>query len=267
MYGFEEHTTAGAERTGLGRYMTSFSPLWNVPDSEIRLTEKEVHVWRAPLEAANLAYSTLQEVLSIDEREQARRFAFEKDRRRWIMARGVLRMLLSRYLLVDARELQFSANSYGKPAIAFPEREERLQFNVAHSVDLALYAFGYDQHVGIDVEYMREDVECEKLARSHFSPREYATLQALPAQVQQEAFFLCWSRKEAYLKAKGKGLSIPLAHFDVSLIPGEPAALLASREDPDAPERWLLYDLAPGVNYAGALAVEGIDRQISCWQW
>src|SRR5450759_561217 len=97
MYGFEEHTTAGAERTGLGRYMTSFSPLWNVPDSEIRLTEKEVHVWRAPLEVANLAYSTLQEVLSIDEREQARRFAFEKDRRRWIMVRGVLRMLLSRY--------------------------------------------------------------------------------------------------------------------------------------------------------------------------
>ena len=101
----------------------------------------------------------------------------------------------------------------------------------------------------------------------NFSAREYATLQTLPTQLQQEAFFLCWTRKEAYLKAKGKGLSIPLTTFDVSVIPGEPAALLSSQEDVNAPGRWLLFDLAPGVNYAGALAVDGVGKKISYCDW
>jgi 4'-phosphopantetheinyl transferase len=247
--------------------MTSFNPFWNVPDKEMKLSENEVHVWRASLEVTNHEYSTMRGVLSAEEREHALRFAFEKDRRRWVVAHGVLRMLLSSYLLIDPANLRFSSNPYGKPSVAPPPGEDRLQFNMAHSVDLALYAFSYGQRIGIDVEYMRKNVEYEQLARSYFSPREYTTLKTLPPPVQHEAFYLCWSRKEAYLKGIGKGLSISLATFDVSLVPGEPAALLASQEDSDAPGIWLLYDLAPGVNYAGALAVEGISKQISCWDW
>ena len=247
--------------------MTSFNLFWNVPDEELELSENEVHVWRASLQVSNHEYSMMQRVLSDNEHAHALRFAFEKDRRRWVIAHGVLRRLLSRYLLVETGYIQFSSNPYGKPAVSSPPRGERLHFNMAHSVDLALYAFSYNQPVGIDVEYMREDVEFEPLARSYFSAREYATLQTLPTQLQQEAFFLCWTRKEAYLKAKGKGLSIPLTTFDVSLIPGEPAALLSSQEDVNAPGRWLLFDLAPGVNYAGALAVDGVGKKISCWDW
>lgn len=240
---------------------------WSVPDKEMRLIEKEVHVWRASLQVLDHEYASMQEVLSEDERAFALRFAFEKDRRRWVVAHGVLRILLSRYLVVDSGNLQFSSNPFGKPAVAFPLNAEHLQFNMAHSADLALFAFTYDHCVGIDVESMRNDIAYEQLARSYFSPREYATLQTLPPQLQLEAFYLCWTRKEAYIKAKGKGLSISLATFDVSLVPGESAALLASQEDTGASACWSLFDLAPAANYAGALAVEGIGMQISCWNW
>ena len=213
--------------------MVSFNIFWNVPEKDVSLSENEVHVWRASLQVSNHEYSMMQSVLSDNEHAHALRFAFEKDRRRWVIAHGVLRRLLSRYLLVETGDIQFSSNPYGKPAVSSPPRGERLHFNMAHSVDLALYAFSYNQQVGIE----------------------------------QEAFFLCWTRKEAYLKAKGKGLSIPLTTFDVSVIPGEPAALLSSQEDVNAPGRWLLFDLAPGVNYAGALAVDGVGKKISYCDW
>ena len=247
--------------------MVSFNTFWNVPEKDLSLSENEVHVWRASLQVSDHEYSMMQRVLPDNEHAHALRFAFEMDRRRWVVAHGVLRRLLSRYLLVEPGDIQFSSNPYGKPAVSSPPGGERLHFNMAHSADLALYAFSYNQQIGIDVEYVRQDIEFEPLARSYFSPREYATLQTLPTQLQQEAFFLCWTRKEAYLKAKGKGLSISLTTFDVSLIPGEPAALLACIEDANAPGRWLLFDLTPGVNYAGALAVEGVGEQISYWDW
>ncbi len=247
--------------------MTDFNPFWKVPDKDLELSENEVHVWRASLQVSDNEYTTMQKLLSEDEHAHALRFVFEKDRRRWVVAHGLLRRLLSRYLLVNPGDLQFSFNPFGKPAIAHPQSGARLQFNMAHSADLVLYAFSFDQQVGIDVEYRRKDVGYMQLAHSYFSPREYTKLMSLPHQLQQEAFFLCWTRKEAYIKAKGKGLSIPLATFDVSLIPGEPAALLSSIEDENAANRWLLCDLDPGFNYAGALAVEEVGKQISCWAW
>ncbi len=247
--------------------MTDPQQLWPLPPQHITLSENEVHAWKVPLVAAEDEYSALQQVLSTDERERARRFYFEKDRRRWTIAHGVLRILLAHYLNKGTHELQFVTNDYGKPALAPALTGTELQFNISHSAELALCAFTYKRQIGIDVEYMRLDIDWEPLARSHFSPSEYAALQALPAARRAEAFFLCWSRKEAYIKAKGKGLSIPLDQFDVSLAAGEPTALLGSREDAQAITHWSLRALEPGDGYAGALMVEGFDWNLQCWHY
>ncbi len=150
---------------GMMRTMTGILPNWNTPHKQLMLSEKEVHVWKAPLRVSESEYSKMQAILSAEERERALRFVFETDRRKWVVAHGVLRILLSRYLLVETGVIRFSSNPFGKPAVSSPAGGERLHFNMAHSVDLALYAFSYDQQVGIDVEYMRDDIEFESLAR------------------------------------------------------------------------------------------------------
>ncbi|MBA2394043.1 MAG: 4'-phosphopantetheinyl transferase superfamily protein [Ktedonobacteraceae bacterium] len=247
--------------------MTDSHQIWQVPPQQITLSPAEVHVWKAPLTAPEHEYTALQQVLSPDERERAARFYFEKHRRSWTIAHGVLRTLLARYLNTSTHKLHFVANKYGKPALAAPFAETGLQFNLSHSAELALYAFTYQRQIGVDVEYMRQNVECDLLAQSHFSAAEYRALQTLPASLQTKAFFLCWARKESYIKAKGIGLSLPLTQFDVSLIPDEPAKLLDSREEPQATTHWSLNALEPGNDYAGALTVEGFDWHLHCWQW
>jgi 4'-phosphopantetheinyl transferase len=137
-----------------------------------------------------------------------------------------------------------------------------LHFNLSHSGKIALYAFAYERKVGVDVEYVRGSLDNEELAAHYFSTYECSVLHSLPASLREEAFYTCWTRKEAYIKALGIGLSQPLDEFDVSLTPSEPAALLADRSDPEAPECWSLQTLAPEDRYVGALVVEG-----SCWQW
>src|SRR5438876_3935723 len=240
---------------------------WQVPLQPVTLLNNEIHIWKVPLVASEQAYSEFQQILSPDGRARANRFYFEKDRRRWTIAHGVLRILLAHYLNTDTHNIQLVTNDYGKPALAPLLAGTDLQFNLSHSAELALFAFTYHRQIGVDVEYMRTDIECELLALSQFSPSEYATLQALPLSLRTEAFFLCWSRKESYIKAKGRGLSLPLDQFDVSLIPGKPAALLGSREEAQATTHWSLHALEPGDGYAGALTVEGFDGNIHCWQW
>jgi 4'-phosphopantetheinyl transferase len=240
---------------------------WNIPRENVPLAINEVHVWRTSLEKPLNAIHHLQSTLSPKECERAERFHFAKDRRHWIVARGILRLLLGRYLNVAASELQFVINEYGKPALAHLPQGTHVHFNLSHSGELALFAFAYDRQVGIDVEYKRSDVDYEGIARISFSSIEQAVLRSLPNEVMQEAFYNCWTRKEAYIKALGKGLSHPLDQFDVSLTPGEPPALLADRLAPRAPALWSLSALAPGVHYAAALVVEGAGQQLTCWQW
>lgn len=240
---------------------------WKIPSEKIILFENEVHVWKASLKDPPDTISSLQSVLSGDEVKRAGQFFFEKDRLHWIIAHGILRLLLGYYLDVDPREVIFVTNEYGKPSIAYPKDGMRLHFNISHSCDIALYAFTSDRDVGIDVEFMRAQIDFEKLADHYFSPNECAALMALPPMLREEAFFLCWTRKEAYIKARGRGLSIPLDQFDVSLTPGEAARLLDSREDPQAPANWSLHVLMPGEQYAGAVCVEGSGWHLSRWQW
>lgn len=240
---------------------------WAAPPTNLVLTENEVHAWRASLQQPVSIIQHLQQFLSVEEVTKAGRFYFEKDRHHSIVARGLLRVLVGRYLQVEPGQLTFCYNAYGKPALDLPFAESGLHFNLSHSHELALYAFTYTRHIGIDVEYMRTNVAFEQVARHSFSPNEQAMLLSLPEAVRLQAFYNCWTRKEAYIKARGKGLSLPLHLFDVSLIPGEPVQLLSSREDPQETTRWSLQELMPGADYAGALVVEGSGWNLGSWEW
>ncbi len=241
--------------------------IWSLPPNNVRLSANEVHVWRASLQQPATTIHTLEQMLAGEERARAARYLFEKDRSRFIVARGVLRILLGRYLETEPGQVQFSSHPYGKSALAFPTREPPLKFNVSHSHDFALYAFAYAREVGIDIEYMRAGIDYEQLARVCFSPFERAVLQSLPLDMKQQAFFNCWTRKEAYIKARGMGLSLALDLFDVSMKPGEPAVLLNSREDPRETTRWEFRELPASPGYVSALAVEGHEWHLRCWQW
>jgi len=240
---------------------------WLPPPADLTLSSNDVHVWRATLDQPVTRVQQLAQTLSDDERMRAERFHFEQDRKRFIVSHGILRTILSCYVGIEPSRLQFCYRSQGKPYLTQRFDGGTLRFNLAHSHELALYAFTRGREIGIDLERVRAEVACEQIAARFFSPRESATLRALPATVKQKAFFTCWTRKEAYIKARGEGLSLPLDQFDVSLAPGEPAALLNMRGGPMESSRWSLQELILGPGYVAALAVEGHGWRLACWEW
>ncbi len=231
------------------------------------LSIEEVHVWSAELDQTVSRVDNLQQTLDRSERARAERFCFRRDRNHFIVAHGLSRVILSRYLNIEPGDLRFCYNPYGKPTLAKEFEGDRLRFNLSHSHSLVLYAVTRAREIGIDIEYVRPDLAYEQIAERFFSPREVAALHTVPINHQLKAFFNCWTRKEAYIKARGEGLSLPLDRFAVSLAPEEPAALLNIVGDPHETSRWSLreLDLAPG--YVAALAVEGHDWRLKCWQW
>jgi 4'-phosphopantetheinyl transferase len=239
---------------------------WLSPPATLHLEENEIHVWRVSLGQAEHVISQLWPILAADEQSKAERFRFPLDRAHYIVARGSLRGILSRYLLLEPREMRFSYNSYGKPALDPAFHSEILHFNLSHAQGLALYAFASSRQVGIDIEGLRTDFPWAEVAERFFSPQEHRALHALPADMRYQAFFNCWTRKEAYLKARGDGLGHPLDRFSVSLRPGEPAELLYS-EVPGEAARWSLQELWPGPGYVAALAFEGHSWHVTCRQW
>jgi 4'-phosphopantetheinyl transferase len=247
--------------------MTSPDHIWHSPPGGLTLSSTEVHVWRTALDPAASCVERLRCNLSADELQRAVRFHFPRDRRRFTVARGVLRDILGRYLGVPPSELVFRYSTYGKPALVADVDDGRVCFNVSHSHEMALLAITCGREVGVDIEFLGREIRGEEIAERFFSPRERATLRALPQEVKHQAFFNCWTRKEAYIKAHGEGLSLPLDQFDVSLAPGEPAALLETRSDPQDAWRWSMQALTPGAGYVAALAVEGQGWQLTCWQW
>lgn len=240
---------------------------WNNPPKDRKLGSNEIHVWRVFLAQTVSRLQSLQETLCTDERTKAERFYFEKDRRQFIVSRGALRAILSRELDIHPRDLRFGYNPYGKPFLIPEQGGDRLRFNVSHSHGLALIAITKNRDIGIDIEHIRGDFSYLPIAESFFSPLENAVLRSLPLHLQHKAFFTCWTRKEAYIKAVGKGLSIPLDRFDVSLAPGEPAQLLNFPENPEEVSRWSLIELIPGFDMVGTVAVEGEIGKLICWQW
>jgi len=240
---------------------------WPPPPSELVLLDNEVHVWRADLETVAARLRSLQDILSPDEQAKADCFHFSKDRECFIAARGLLRVILSRYLGLEPGQLRFSYSGHGKPALTNALGQDILNFNMSHSHQLALYGFTRGRKIGIDLERINTDFACEEIAERFFSPRERAVLRTLSPELKHEAFFNGWTRKEAYIKAMGQGLAFPLHRFEVSLVPGEPAALLNVEGDSAETSRWSLRELEPDSDYAAALAVEGHNWQLKCWQW
>src|ERR1700738_3040122 len=194
----------------------------NFPTADYCLVPDEVHVWRALLDQPRSSLSLFTQVLSANERARAERFYFDADRRRAIIARGLSRLLLGHYLGRPAHQIEFKYNAFGKPALA--DADCPLQFNVSHSGDVILVATAIDRVLGVDVERIKQDMANAEIAARYFSPCEYRTLLALPPEIRGEAFFACWTRKEAYLKARGDGLSLPLDRFDVALAPARAPA-------------------------------------------
>jgi len=241
---------------------------WQIPpESNFELSSHEVHVWRIALEQDEGVFEKLFASFSHDERQRAEQFKFEKLKKRYIVARGALRDILSRYADLAAEAIAFEYEAHGKPKLAEAMNQNQLCFNLSHAENLALLAVSRGHLIGVDVEFVRALDDAEKIAQRFFSPLESSIFCALPEEQKPAAFFNCWTRKEAFIKALGEGLSHPLHRFDVSFIDGEPAALLSTRPDPQEASKWTLLALAPGQNYVGALAVEGGSLELACWQW
>jgi 4'-phosphopantetheinyl transferase len=240
---------------------------WLAPPELILLKNNEVHVWRASLEMTPYQVKTLEQLLSADEMDKAERFHFQKDRDHFIAARGILRSILGRYLKMNPDKLKIYYGPYGKPALDEKTHGKSLRFNASHSHGLALFSFALDREIGVDLEYIRSDLSDGNIAAQFFSQREAVALNALPENVRQKAFFTLWTRKEAYLKAQGRGLSGDLKQLEVFPSLGYPSEFPEINGSSQEESPWLLMDLAVLPEYAAALAVEGHDLQFKFWQW
>ena len=227
---------------------------WRPESTPLTLAEDETHVWRAKIELASEGLGPLGELLTPDERARAERFRFDRDRQAFRTRRGILRALIGRYLGGGPFTERFALNAYGMPLLPAPHSS--LHFNLSHSAGMVLFAFTRGRRVGVDIEAIRPSADTVQIAETFFSRAEREALAALPSHQQCAAFFACWARKEAYIKALGIGLSLPLDSFDVCLSPSQPAALLASRLDPSGVASWHMDALEAGPGYAAALVVE-----------
>ena len=247
--------------------MLSLHPMWPLPPSGWALAASDVHVWLASLDQTAAYVEQLAETLTADERTRVARFYFERDRHDFIVARGLLRTILAHYLNTAPRDIRFHLGHAGKPSIQPAPQPPGIRFNLSHSGRLVLYAIARQWEVGVDIEYMSPLRDLESIAAHVFSRREQAVLHALPEEVKRQAFYACWTRKEAYIKANGDGLARGLDQFDVSLAPGEAAQLVNVEWDPGEASRWSLQDLPLIPGYAAALAIEGKEWRLSCWEW
>nr|VFK39837.1 MAG: 4'-phosphopantetheinyl transferase [Candidatus Kentron sp. SD]VFK45289.1 MAG: 4'-phosphopantetheinyl transferase [Candidatus Kentron sp. SD]VFK80525.1 MAG: 4'-phosphopantetheinyl transferase [Candidatus Kentron sp. SD] len=281
-------------------------PRWSTSPSDLALSKDEVHVWRAPLDLPDIRIGALRETLNEEELQRIGRFRFSRHRRRFTVARGILKGLLAGYLQKPAARIGFEYNQYGKPFLKSDKSAPRartddpwdgpIEFNVSHSGEMALYAFSRNRRVGIDLEWTQRGIDdSERIVERFFSPREFAVFSRLPEYQKRTAFFGCWTRKEAYIKARGRGLSIPLDQFEVIPIPGEtrcPARChesegmsenqdrttsvihflsdiftLTADNDPQHGVCWEMRTFTAGHDYLASLVVEGQGWGTRYWQW
>ncbi len=212
--------------------------------------KQEIHIWKIPLNISERLFNLFFSLLSPAEKARAHRFYFDKDRRAFVSVRGHLRWLLGQYLNKNPLEFTFEYNTHGKPFLP----ENRIHFNVSHSKQLGLIALDPLTAIGIDIEWMRPDFGGLKIANRFFSEQEVKELEQLDKSEQKKGFFNGWSRKEAYIKARGKGLAIPLSQFTVQLSPNMPCKLLGTDHDPPAVHRYLLEEIKVHPEYAAAVA-------------
>ena len=230
---------------------------WCTLEKPDPLRDNEVHLWITPLSAPAEKLSYFKSIVSVDEKERARRFRKISDGKRYLVARGSLRCLLGSYVAGAPDRLQFTYGVLGKPSLSNESSKTALNFSVSHSEDQALFGFARARRIGVDLEYVHPDIDALALAKRYFSPDEFWRLHRLPASRQNEAFYCAWTRKEAYLKACGEGLSFGLERVEVSFSPAEPPRIRAVAGVPNVSAAWTLKHLSPAPSYLGAVAVEG----------
>jgi 4'-phosphopantetheinyl transferase len=236
--------------------------IWSAPPGKLQLPETELHIWRANLDLEPGVLHRLAIALDNDEKARAARFHFARDRDHFTACRGILRELLGGYLGSSPASIEFAYGEFGKPAHRPRDSRPRIRFNISHSSGLAVLAFARNREIGIDLEPIRPEFAGEEIAKRYFSARELAELIALPAELRPEGFSLCWTRKEAYVKARGVGLQIPLDSFNVSLTPSQPELL----QSEDA-HQWRLRSFKPAPDFVAAIVHEGHEVHPLYWDW
>ena len=240
---------------------------WHRTTTGELINSNEVHVWRISLDVSTVEFESLLKFLSIDELTRAGRFHFERDQKRFIVARGILRKILGNYLGENPTDIRFEYTSFGKPTLAPGSGNDNFCFNLSHSYTCALYAITRGKKIGIDIERICNDVALGQIAQKFFSQNEISLLEKINKNKRPELFFQYWTRKEAFVKARGEGISFPMEQCDVSLIKGSllsPIILLGENKESSC---WYVRDLFPGHGYTAAIAVEGCDWDLSCWEY
>ena len=236
---------------------------WPLPPKNIDLNENAVDIWLVGLEQSDTVRAKLWPLLNEEEQARAKRFYFDIHRHHFIVGRGLLRILLGKYLNLAPEKIVFAYGEHGKPYLP----NTTLNFNISHSYGMALLAFTQGRELGVDIEQIRPLEDAAAIAKMNFSAKEVAEYTAVPDTQKPLAFYNCWTRKEAFIKAIGEGLTCPLDSFDVTLIPGEPAQLLQVKGSAAEANKWRLQSLNPVEGYVGAIIATGQDWQLNCWQW
>lgn len=233
--------------------------LWSVAPAKFTLAAGQVHVWLVRADDAALCMACCGNLLATAERDRAARFKFEKDRRLYTAAHAALRSILAGYLNVAPGDLEFEIGQRGKPRLVPTFSKDSLEFNLSHSSEVALIAVTRGREIGVDVEHIKKEFAFAEVAERYFTAREVSAIRALPEGLQRRAFYQCWTSKEAFLKAKGVGLSGELDEVEIhgqgrvqvkSTLPG-----------------WYLSELNPCDGYVGAVALEGDESDPRCFQW
>lgn len=245
-----------------GPFFLSIIDLIILPDNLSKissLTDSEVHVWSSSLDISDAYLDVFRRVLSEDELERANRFHFEKDRKHFVASRGILRFLLGAYAEIPPAQIRFVYGDKGKPFLS--GTPSHLRFNVSHSHGRALWGFTKHRRFGIDLEYTQREVDIDAVAQRFFSAKEWHAMKGLPFEERKTCFFNCWTRKEAFVKALGDGLTFGLDAFDVTVFQ---EAEITRIDGPESPESWTLQALNMPVGYAGATAFEG-EAHVNMW--
>jgi 4'-phosphopantetheinyl transferase len=241
--------------------------LWNPPPPKLTLSSNEIHIWCANLDLSIEQIEMFSLTLSADEKIRAQRFHFERHKKFFIAARGILRAILSRYLDIEPHQVRFNYGTRGKPEIAEIYGFKNLEFNLSHSEEIALYAITNASKIGIDIEKIRPITDAEQIAKRFFSAKEYTWLSELSPSEKPAAFFSLWTCKEAYLKAIGEGLAFGLDRFEISISPNESPKIISIQGNYQAGIPWVLQQLNPVFGYVGSVAVKADNPCFNYWQW
>lgn len=244
----------------------NFPEPWLSPPFDPFVPPGTIDIWRGRLDVPQPDLHNFWSILNREEQARASRFKFPEHQHRFTAARGMLRWILARYLKVDPIALIFATGPHGKPFLVNISSHSLLSFNVAHSHQLALYAITQNREVGVDIEKLRSDIDYEGMVPRIFTRQEAALFWALPPKEREKAFFSCWTKKEAYLKARGEGLAFSLKKVSI-LSESGPIGQIQILDDPEETNRWRVQELHPGEGYAAAVVAEKQDWNLRQWDF